>query len=483
MVTADASSRAFNNERLIKLGVVLSACLVKPFLVTLSRTPRHGDRMTVHVSRECVKPSWSSLSRPLARDFARRVSALGFDGSVRVKLHSRSALDSPQSIEAFVAALGLGERIYDPTGAFAEAENLLGFACEVRRKLPRQLKGIYWSARWRTTFVLLDRTTLSDELGLTRDRLIAAENAVLDAHEISSGGSRADSTGRPRLVRLCFDLPGMPLVPVDDASIGHVGKSRMGSLLTERTWLSRMPVLGAVLSLFPAGMATAALPADNGPAQPSLSASASGASGSVAGQSDGARRIATASAVESPGSFAGGPGLHSLWRDSVHGAAGQSPSVNDPVSTEACAAAGGTVTPEQFAELAKSGATFGARTTDAGHGSLDVSWQSKQESAVRGPVMQPGVAAVIGLSGLMQGGESEVVYRAALEDVEMHFGLPRSLQVETSWHFERTTGHEDGVREWLGRIGSNEAGNGIPYWRNFNKVLEAKTRHTRGSSS
>src|SRR5207253_1096479 len=101
-----------------------------------------------------------------------------------------------------------------------------------------------------------------DGWGLCRDRLIAAEQAVLDAYKTGVGGGHGDPSDRSRTVRLCFDLPGMPLVPVDNASIGHAGKHRKVPRLVELAWLSRMPLLGAVFSLGSAGMAAANVPVD-----------------------------------------------------------------------------------------------------------------------------------------------------------------------------------------------------------------------------
>jgi hypothetical protein len=260
---------------------------------------------------------------------------------------------------------------------------------------------------------------------------------------------------------LCFDLPGLPLVPVDGASIKweHAAKQRKVPRLVELAWLSRMPLLGAVFSLGSAGMAAAKLPVDNGAMPPAAwTASTTGSSVAKQGEAE---------------PFVGGPGLHSFWRDPIHGAVGQNPLSETPAPTRRPEAAfADTVTPQQFAEVAKSAATFG-RAIGARHGGLDLSWlagASDGSPAARTPVMQPGIAAVLGLSGLMQGSPSEEAYQAALEHVELHFAVPRSLEREARWHSE-------------GATGLNDSSDGKSYRDDSGKVIEAARRRTRGSSS
>jgi hypothetical protein len=476
MAATDARSSTLRNEQLSKLGTALSSAAFRPFLATVSRAPRSGTQITVHVARECITSGWSAFSRSITRDISRRISALDPDASVQVKLHSRSALDAPRSLEALIAKFG-GERIYDPTGAFAEAETLMGFARELRRRMTDEVKGIYWSSRWRTAYVVLDRAALADGWNLRRDRLIAAERAVFDAYESNAADSRSDAAHRSSTVRLCFDLPGLPLVPVDSVSIAreHASKQRKVPRLLELAWLSRMPLLGAVFSLGTAGMAAAKLPVDNGAMPPAAWTTASTAGSGVAQQGGAADHGAAVSPGDQGDPFVGGPGLHSFWRDPVHGAVGQNPSSDMPAVTPrtgAAAALADTVTSQQFAEVARSAATFG-RAIGISHGSLDLSWlagAADGSPAVRAALMQPGIAAVLGLSGLMQGNPSEEAYQAALEDVELHFGLPRSLQREARWHFEGTPG-------------STDVGGGS-YRDDAGKVLEArKPKRTRGSSA
>src|SRR4051812_24506410 len=203
-------------QQLDRLRTAISAGPVKPFLVTLDRS-----ELVVHVARETTKASSGATFGfyPLTkRDFANQISALGLDLSIRIKLYGRAALDKPRSLEAFIAKFAAGERLYDPISAFDEAERLVGFACELRRRLEGDLRGIYWNSRWRTIYVLLNDDAFVDVggYGLRQDKLIAAERSVIEAHEAST------EAGVPRNVRLCFNVPvARPLVPVDDASFVH----------------------------------------------------------------------------------------------------------------------------------------------------------------------------------------------------------------------------------------------------------------------
>jgi hypothetical protein len=445
-VISQLTSSALSDEQLSKLRTALSAGPVRPFLVTLTRTPRCGAQITVHVARECIKPSFYTFSRSVERGILRRISAVGLDASVRVKLYRRFALDTPRSLEAFVAEFGRGERIYDPTGVFEAAESLIGFAHEVRRHLSRELKGVYWSSRWHIAYVVLDQAVLADAWLLKRDRLIAAEQVILNAYETNAGPSRLSGT-EPRTVKLCFALPGIPVVPVDKRSteLAVVGKIRVVPRLVELVWSCRVPLLTAVFGLGSASMAVPSLPAfDNGAMQPAAGAVASAVSSGPISYGDEADHATAVSRDHENEPFVGGPGLHLFWRDPIHGTIGQNP-LQPNIEPEG--AIGEAVAWERFAELSKSGAIFSAQAASTDHRILDLSWLANHEPprevvsdrsesgpALRLPLIQRGVVAVLGLSCLMQSEPPDEAYHSVLEDVQLHFGLPRSLQLEIRWH-------------------------------------------------
>src|SRR6266849_952624 len=234
MIAADAKSSTLTNQDLDKLRTAISAGPVRPFLVTLDRSSCSGTNLNIHIAREAVDHAVNTSPRLMRRDISRQISALGLDVSVRVKFYSRRALDKSRSLQQFIVKFERGERLYDPAGVFDEAECLVNFAYELRRQLGGELKGIYWSSRWRTTYVVLNEEAFVDGYCMPRGKLAAAELSVIDAYQASAahrGTDRADQlpdvssdrfeAAASQNVRLCFDVPAVPLVPIDEASIPH----------------------------------------------------------------------------------------------------------------------------------------------------------------------------------------------------------------------------------------------------------------------
>src|ERR1700739_1849830 len=90
MAAVDARPSTLGKEQLDDLLTALSPAPVRPFLATLSRAARSRNRITAHVASECIKSSWPAFSRAVRRDISRRISALGFDASVKVKMYRGS---------------------------------------------------------------------------------------------------------------------------------------------------------------------------------------------------------------------------------------------------------------------------------------------------------------------------------------------------------------------------------------------------------
>src|SRR5262245_30573931 len=113
MTRAGTTSSGFTNADTDKLRRAIFAIPFRPFLVTLERSSGSRPRLTAHVARETVKTAIGMSPYLLKRNLARQISALGLAVSTRVKLHSRSVLEGPRSLEAFVTRFGAGERLYD----------------------------------------------------------------------------------------------------------------------------------------------------------------------------------------------------------------------------------------------------------------------------------------------------------------------------------------------------------------------------------
>jgi hypothetical protein len=429
--------------------------------------------LTAHFAKEALKKSSEALRispQVLKGDLSNRMSTLRFDVSVRVKLYRRYSLDKPRSLEAFISKFGRRERLYDPTGAFDEAEHLVKFACELRRQLDRDLKAIYWNSRWRTTYVLLNEKAFADGFCLQLKKLIAAERALIEVYEASAGVLRN--------VRLCFDLPALPLVPVDEISFTNerVRKLTIPSLpqILEVARIARIPILSALLSLGSAGIAAAKLPTlENQPitahagvltATPSVAARGSDGSTETYAVTpgDAANRLPSGSIHL----FPGGPGLHLLWRDPIHGAVGRNASFAQPsfgkqlfeAKTKALIGSEEVVSRDFFLEVVNSGATFGASASPTRELRADLRWVAHGErdrgraneltgppESIAFPVMQPGVTALLGLSNLMGSDVPSEIYGTVINELQFHFGLPRSIQAEKRWMLAQSS-----YWEWLG---------------------------------
>src|SRR5262249_4610834 len=149
MTTAGATLRPLTRQDRDKLRGTLSASPFRPFLASVDQSSRRGPALNIHIVGEAIGHAVNASRRRMRRVVHSRVSALGFDVSVNVKFYRRSALEKSRSLEQLFVKFGRGERVYDPMGVFDEAERLVNFARVLRLRLADELKGIYWSARWR----------------------------------------------------------------------------------------------------------------------------------------------------------------------------------------------------------------------------------------------------------------------------------------------------------------------------------------------
>ncbi len=463
MLSTGVHSVILAQDEIEKIRAAISKSPVRPFLAIMNESAGSSVGLCVHIARQaalasdpkigsCTRQVRGHLSSALGGLFASRINF-----KIRVKVHSDAALDRPRSLEAFVSAFGRGERLYDPTGVFAEADRLAGFARALRHRLPAGLQGVYWSSRLRTVYVQLREGSFAEGFFLLRDRLAAAEQAVIRAFEAGAGSNPGHRTpsGVSHSVRLCFELPAIPLVPADAAS--EMAQQIRGfnlSGLQELATLARVPVLGALLGIGTAATAAAnASPIEN--AQISIGAGKSEAvpgvairdlAGTAVYSSDGATQEGHQNGI-----FPGG-GLHMLWRDPVRGTIGRNASYDGGQSapeTPGPKAIAGTdgeqrVSREHFAQVSRSGASFGAHDRPAAHqGGLDLAWltgstpseageQSRRRLSPR--ALQAGIAAIPGLTSLAGNDLSDEAYDTILQHLLVLFGSPRSLQGEARRH-------------------------------------------------
>jgi hypothetical protein len=460
MEQAGKTSLTFSQPNSCELKAALSGCRFRPFLVTLQKSPSARAKLDVHVAREVVNATSGarrSSLRLLKREVARRVAPLELDVSIRLRLHSRRILDKPRSLEELIVRFGRGERLYDPTGAFEEAERLVVFALHLRYQLGDDLKGVYFSSRLRATCVLLNKRAFVDGDRLRREALIAAERSVVSAHQTSARRKfveepdhahnlMSDQLGNAENVRLCFDPPAVPLVPIDARSV--IGRS-----------FFRLPTLSTLFGLG----STDVLANNRSIGNRSRFTTDTAITTSTAAPEDAASFVDNRGDGDAPLSsdggdmFAGGPGLHLLWRDPVNGAVGQNTSAHQapygtlPSRAKTDSPVGTEMSPgtHQLFDAATPPASLGSSksatpslglhlrwlvdgmTVEAT--ALDVSASRTKPSAPS--AMQPAIAAMLGRSSLVRGDSFGEAYRAAFEDLRSHFGLPRSFQAEARWHF------------------------------------------------
>jgi hypothetical protein len=475
-----------------RIRTAISGAVVKPFLVSLDRS---GTRLIVHLATEVARASSSAIigrRHRLRREFSRRFSAIGLDLPIRIKFYGRSALDRPASLESFVANLGPGERIYDPTGALDKAEGLVTFAKHLRSVLGDDLEAVYWDTRWRTVYTLLNKGAFTDRnrYGLRQDKLIAAERAVMIAHDASDRAAASLS------VRLCFDMPTtmQPLVPVDDASFGH-GYVQSGHVprIFQLVKAAKAPILGALLGISSSGMAEAKLP-------PLVPTSANAGTTAAEPEAGGASRNRNAAIYED-----GAPGR--LPRR----AARQEPVINavplarPPSGLQAVIESRGNIAHDHFVEVSSVGETFDVTPAQMRDHGLDLRWLPEREGVDKlnasgrsasnsAPVPYSGIAAILGLSMRPENDMSDEAHRAILKDVVAHFGLPPSLQdaailylagvadltpAPSRGFFDRKLLMAQGESffDWLRRAGPNDPGS------DRNSPVQTPGRRRAGGSS
>jgi hypothetical protein len=366
--------------------------------------------------------------------------------ALRVRVHGASSLERPRSLEAFIARFGRGRRLYDPAGVFVAADRLVSLAGALRIQLGDDLRGVFWSSRLRTLYVLLHESAYGDAFGMLRDRLIAAEQAVGRAIAASAGGEpRHRGNGdMAHSVRLCLQLPAVPLVPVDAPSSSVIAVGRLGrphlARLNKLAPLARVPLLSALLGMGSAAAATG-LPAESRPMLIGTDNVAMLATRDTPWKADsgGASGNPEAGSARAAYHVFPGDGLNLLWRDPFGGTIEGNASYDAERSVSGPEGNGiGSerhIGREHFAATARSGVPFGARGSIADEGACDVTWYVGDKPAARDlPEPQPGVSALAGLCSLAGRGWSAAAYDAVLEHLQAHFGPPRSLQHDVLRH-------------------------------------------------
>ena len=446
-------SDLLTRDELDEIRTASSTSPITPFLVTVSEYCPPKMALDVHVARETAKALFTanSCARLVRNHFAKSLRSRREQLAIRVRVHSAAALGRPQSLEAFVSAVAVGERVYDPTGVFEEADRLIRFASALRSQRQIQINGVYWNSRLRTVYVLLHEESFVDRAWLLPNRLIAAERVVACAFEASAQRA-SEKTYR---VRLGFEIPPVPLVPIDAASSAPRKATgfRLAGLppLHGLATLARVPMLGALVGVGSAASAAASVvPREPPPIVSGIDDSApSGRAtrnlpGNAKAHLDDQHR--NSDAAHLPGAGRGDAfvteGLHMLWRDPIRGTIGRNASYAAARSAQRSPDAAGPEQPisrAKFIEISALGGRFGRHESAAVGRQLDLGWlpSGGPDAADRPPglsALRSGVAAIPGLSLLAGDDPSDEAYEAILQHLPVYFGLPVPLQEEMLRH-------------------------------------------------
>lgn len=195
-----------SNETALARSGYLSGS-ARPFLVGVDE--EYGDaRITVHAAR------WE-MSRKEARDMRRQIETEGIFSRCRVRRHGAFGLDTASSLEAFLTPFSHDQILYDPTGSFDRARDLVSFAQVVRQRLGSNVRALQWQGRDGTIFVVLDQTRLFKGGKARRSDLVAIESFLRKTLNQTCGASARDAV---KGVRISFSAPPVPATPIDRAS-------------------------------------------------------------------------------------------------------------------------------------------------------------------------------------------------------------------------------------------------------------------------
>ncbi len=222
----------------IEIGAALSKVRVPVFLAQSAGAGR-GDRIVLHTT--------DGESVPLLRKQAQ--AALGVAATFKIVAHKPASLTRKKSLEALNETFGVGDILFDPTGAIGRAASITACAASIRKALDGRVRGVLLDAERRALFVILDRRRFSDIPATLLDERVEAMRLVA---ETFSAWCATTSNGSDLAVRIGFELPmGVVLVPVDRRS-EHLAKDRR--FFFERL---RKPGIAATLASF-VGLGSAA---------------------------------------------------------------------------------------------------------------------------------------------------------------------------------------------------------------------------------
>lgn len=435
----------------------IKAAVGRAFLIGFDKHGTSG-RLTIHTTGEPGR----SVDGPA---FEARLAEAGLALPCRVRRHRARTLDKARSLQSLLRQFDHDEIIYDPTDSIGNAGALVSFAATLRERSEKGICGVYWNSQWRALYIVLDHKDFVSERKVKTSEIGAIEDLALDILRETCGEDMAKFVPS---VRLGFELPDVPLVPVDEAS--YIAKTSLLGWLRGKAAVQGMAAMLG-LGLGVAGIVSAAaLDQPGGAGGPAVS----GPNGKIAviGGVHDEDDVKSDSLVGLTGSytlplgynygvqidglaglvgddFTGGVGGHLFWRDPTVGllgvAAGYSFIDRDngvKNSDAAIFAAEGELYLDRFTISALAGVAFGKNTNDDFFGSVELAWYLSDDFVMAGGLthdgahdvsghvefeFQPGMQGLPGLSLFARGEVGGNDFAQVLVGIRYYFGDPKSL--------------------------------------------------------
>jgi hypothetical protein len=193
------------------LNEALPSLSKAPFLCTLHSTWFGNEKLILHYSTVKVSNSKKQLNSEVRAKF-RKLQLTGLRH--RIQFHSDHGLQRRQSFEALLQKTFRGTIVYDPTGAFGAAQSIHQFVKSVRNETRNLIVGAYWSVRTRTLFFLADASLL-DAINFGTKSLANVEATIVT---LLKKAMAKDPSSANIPIRMCFQLPTDHYIAVDDHS-------------------------------------------------------------------------------------------------------------------------------------------------------------------------------------------------------------------------------------------------------------------------
>lgn len=420
----------------------------RAFLAGMS-TSKHGSCLTVHAST-------SSMTRKQSRRLTKQLrSNTGF-AHCKVKRYSPDDMARADTLEKFLAPYTHDQLLYDPTGAFARATNLLKFSREMRHSFGSMVDSLLWHARSSTLCIVFDRNALSgDEVSKHQD----VAQFEKEIRKILHDTCGAKATKFIKGLRISSNRPGIAATPIDNASFKN-----SGGFFADIKDSAVFSAIAAAFSIGSVGMAHADSASE-------LKA-VSGVNGEIAiagGDRDGAETFLTEGAITFPlgdifgvridgtagvsnNSFIGGSAGHLFWRDPSIGLLGIAGGYSTVKPKKANNGSQGTGVFVGEGEWYLDDVTFSGlagfqfankKGKDGFVGGLDVEWYPTQDFLLKvgfetnpenktlgrvGFEYRPGFEVIPGLTFFAEGAIGEHNYNRIYGGIRIFFGPSETLK-------------------------------------------------------